>query len=55
MMVDEEQVPPTDPEFAQEQTLFAAVKTASISEAGHEVATQGVTSEVRRATLAVVH
>ncbi len=46
---DEQTVPPTDPEFAQEHTALAAVKTASSSEASHELATQGVTSVVRRA------
>ena len=49
------QVPPTGPEFAQEQTELAAARTAEISEAGQDVATQGVTSEVRSATFAVVH
>jgi len=46
---DEQTVSPTDPEFAQEHTALAAVKTASSSEASQELATQGVTSVVRRA------
>lgn len=49
------QVPPIGPEFAQEQTEFAAARTAEISEARQDVAMQGVTSDVSSATLLVVH